>query len=224
MKNRSLFALSFTAGLLALSLTGCSSFSSNSTGPDATKPVGGKAINILQVRDDVRSTQVALKRTTEALDRVPSATNAQEAYAAFSTEFAAFKKIADKTLIESAEVRNRGKDLFAQWQMEVQSIKNEDIRAAAEKRHASLQAAYNATLQPLVAARVDLNTVTSDLTDLQKALALDLTPAGIASIKKPLSTIKDSAAASDKSLNAYGDYLDKVISLLPPSTIAPAKK
>lgn len=223
MKNRSLFALSFSAGLIALTLTGCSSFSNNSKGPDATKPVGGKAINLIQFRDDVKATHVALDRTTEALGRIPGATSPTDAYAAFSTEFAAFKKIADKTLIESGNVRNRGNDLFAQWQLEAQSINNADIRAVAEKRHASLQTAYNAMLQPLVTARGDLNTVTSDLTDIQKALALDLTPAGISAIKKPLSKVKDTAATSGKSLDALAADLDKIVTQLPASTIAPVK-
>ncbi|MET0263027.1 MAG: hypothetical protein ABW223_09030, partial [Rariglobus sp.] len=114
MKPRtSLFALSFSAGLLALSLTGCSTFSKAPEGPDAAKPVGGKAIDLLQFRDNVKSTRLALNRTTDALNRIPAAPNAQEGYAAYSLELAAFRKLSTQTLQNSADVRNRGRELFA---------------------------------------------------------------------------------------------------------------
>ena len=110
MKPRaSLFALSFSAGLLALSMTGCSSFPRQSaTGPDAAKPVGGKAIELLQLRDHVKSTRLALNRTSDALNRVIAAPDTQEAYAAFSTELTAFKKLSAQTLKESGDVIKAG--------------------------------------------------------------------------------------------------------------------
>lgn len=225
MKHRaSLFALSFSAGLMALSLTGCSSFPRDkSAGPDAAKPVGGKAINLLQLRDNVKSTRVALNRTTDALNRIPSAPNAQEAYTAFSTELTAFKKLAETTLHGSADVRNSGKVLFAQWEQEAATIKNADIRAIAEKRRSTLQAGYEAMITPLLAARADLTEIRNDLTDIQKALALDPTPVGIIAVKKPIEEINRKAAASVTSLDALAAKLDQIAADLPAPTVAPVK-
>lgn len=225
MKHRaSLFALSFSAGLMALSLTGCSSFPRDkSSGPDAAKPIGGKAINLLQLRDNVKSTRVALNRTTDALNRIPSAPNAQEAYAAFSTELAGFKKLAETTLHDSADVRNSGKVLFAQWELEAATIKNPDIRAIAEKRRATLQAGYDAMITPLLAARADLTEIRNDLIDIQKALALDLTSAGIAAVKNPIEQINRKATSTVTSLDALTANLDKIASDLPAPTVAPVK-
>ncbi len=225
MKPRtSLFALSFSAGLLALSLTGCSSFhGSKSSGPDAAKPVGGKAINLLQLRDNVKSTRVALNRTTDALNRIPSAPNALEAYTAFSTEFSGFKKLSDATLRDSADVRARGNELFAEWEKETTTIKNAEIRAIAEKRRTTLQSGYTAMITPLLAARADLTEVTNDLGDLQKALALDLTPAGIAAIKGPIEQVNRKAGTSANSLDAFAAELDKIAAALPAPTVAPVK-
>lgn len=224
MKNRtSLFALSFSAGLLALSLNGCSSISSDSSSPNAARPVGGKAINILQLRDDVKTTRLALNRTTDALNRVPGAPDKLAAYNAFSTEFASFKQISTKTLNESADVRNRGKDLFAQWDLETQSIRNPDIRAVAEQRRSALQKSYNDMLPPLITARADLTEVTSDLSDLQKALALDLTAPGIDASKRLFDQINRKADNTSKSLDAFAAELDKIAAALPASTVAPAK-
>ncbi|MBC8041582.1 MAG: DUF2959 family protein [Opitutaceae bacterium] len=209
---------------MALSLTGCSSFPRDkSSGPDAAKPVGGKAINLLQLRDNVKSTRVALNRTTDALNRIPSAPNAQEAYAAFSTELSVFKKLAENTLRDSADVRNSGKVLFAEWEQEAATIKNADIRAIAEKRRSTLQAGYNAMVTPLLAARADLTEIRNDLTDIQKVLALDPTPAGIAAVKKPIEQINSKAVATVTSLDALAANLDKIAADLPPPAVAPVK-
>jgi hypothetical protein len=225
MKSRtSLFALSFSAGLLALSLTGCSSFpGSKSAAPDAAKPIGGKAINLLQLRDNVKSTRVALNRTTDALNRIPSAPNALEAYNAFSTEFANFKKLSDSTLRESADVRARGNELFAEWEKETTTIKSAEIRAIAEKRRATLQSGYNAMITPLLAARADLTEVTNDLADLQKALALDLTPAGITAIQSPIDRANERARTSAASLDTLANELDKIAAALPAPTVSSVK-
>jgi hypothetical protein len=219
----SLFALSFSAGLLALTLTGCSSFSGRSAGPDATKPVGGKAINLIQLRDNVKATRVSLNRTTDALNRIATSPNAQEAYASFSIELATFKKLSAETLQDSADVRNRGRELFAQWDIETQSIKNPDIRAVAEQRRATLSASYDAMITPLLTARSDLAAVTSDLTDIQKALSLDLTPAGIDAVKNPFDKINRSAKTSADSLDAFASKLDNMIAELPSATVAPVR-
>ncbi|MBC8041638.1 MAG: DUF2959 family protein [Opitutaceae bacterium] len=209
---------------MALSLTGCSSFPrGKSAGPDAAKPVGGKAINLLQLRDNVKSTRVALNRTTDALNRIPSAPNAQEAYATFSTELSTFKKLAETTLRDSADVRNSGKVLFSQWEQEAATIKNPDIRAIAEKRRSTLQAGYDAMVTPLLAARADLTEIRNDLTDIQKVLALDPTPAGIAAVKKPIEQINSKAVATVTSLDALAANLDKIAADLPPPAVAPIK-
>lgn len=224
MKPRSsLFALSFSAGLLALSVTGCSTFQNRSTGPDATKPVGGKAVSILQLRDDVRATRAALNRAADALNRISDSPDAQAAYAAFSTELNTFRTLAETTLRSSGDVRNGGKTLFAEWEREVSTIKNPEIRAIAEQRRVSLHAGYDAMITPLLAARADLTEVRNDLVDIQKALALDLTPNGILAVQKPVAQIRRKVADTAASLDALSAKLDSIATMLPASTVAPLK-
>lgn len=220
MKTRtSLFAFSFSLGLAALALTGCSHLSNRSVGPDATQPVGGKSMNLLKLRDDVKATRVALNRTTDALNRIPGSPAPREAYAAFSTQLTTFQKLADQTLDRSADVRNRGRELFAEWTAEAQSIKNPEIRSVAEQRRSTLENSYNSMMTPLITARADLTQVRSDLMDIQKALALDLTPAGIDAGKRVIDQVNDSASASVESLDALADELDKIANDLPAPTV-----
>jgi hypothetical protein len=224
MKSRaSLFALSFSAGLLALSTTGCSTFSRTPAAPDASRPVGGKSIDLLQLRETVKSTRVALNRTTDALNRIPAAPTPQEAYTAYSNELASFKKLSSKLLQDSADVRNRGNVLFAEWDRETKSIKNPEIRDVAEKRRLVLQDAYASMITPLLSARLGLTEITSDLTDMQKALSLDLTAPGVSATAKIIERVDIQAANASKSLDALATELDKIVAALPTPTVTPLK-
>jgi hypothetical protein len=224
MKSRaSLFALSFSAGLLALSTTGCSTFSRTPAAPDASRPVGGKSIDLLQLRETVKSTRVALNRTTDALNRIPAAPTPAEAYNAYSNELAAFKKLSSKLLQDSADVRNRGNALFTEWDREAKSIKNPEIRDVAEKRRLALQEAYTSMITPLLSARLGLTEITSDLTDMQKALSLDLTSPGVSATAKIIERVDIQAANASKSLDSLAAELDKIIAALPAPTVTPLK-
>ncbi|HTJ77446.1 MAG TPA: DUF2959 family protein [Rariglobus sp.] len=222
MKTSSLIRLPLLAVILSLGTTGCAIFQKSST-PDATKPVGGKALNIIQFRNDVQATRTAISRTTDALGRLSGAPNPQDAYASYNTELTTLSQLIDKTSRESAEVRNSGKALFTEWEKETLSIKNPDIRAVADARRLKLQTAYGEMITPLINARANFTPLLGDLTDLRKAIALDLTPAGIQAVQPLIATVNKEADTTIKSLDALAAKLDNIAAALPPPTVAPAK-
>lgn len=216
-------AVSFSAGLLALVLSGCSSLSNRTSSPDTFRPAGGKSLSILQLRDNVKATRLALNRTTDALGQIPGSSAPRQAFDAFAMANKDFEKLAEKTLKEASDVRNQGRELFAEWGGETESIIDPQIRAVAEDRRVNLQRSYNTMLTPLNTARSDLNQVRSDLTDVQKALALDLTPGGIEAAKPAIDRITQQTATSVQSLDSLAVQLDQIAEALPPSTIKTTK-
>lgn len=218
MKTRSsLFAVTF-AGLIALTLSGCNTFQRD-RGPSATRPVGGKSMELLELRDDVRATRVSLDRTVEALNRVPDSPSARESYTAFDAELATFNKNARSTMQNTAEVRERGRDLFSEWSAETQNINNPEIRTAAEERRTTLERQYNSLQDPIITARRDLSAVRSDLRDIQRALALDLTNDGVRSVKSSIDEINRKADAARRSLDNLNGELNKIADTLPRPTV-----
>jgi hypothetical protein len=215
-----LFAVLFSFGFTGLILTGCASIRERSSGPSAYRPVGGKSLRLIELRDTVKSTRLALNRTTDSLNRIPGSPAAQQAYDAFAVALKDFNKLADETLQKSEDVRSRGRELFAEWSAETESIQDPEIRTIAEERRRTLNEDYNTMQTPLITARNDLNLVRSNLTDIQKALALDLTPAGIDAVKEAIDRINRNAATSVQSLDALSSQLDAIADTLP----APAAK
>ncbi len=226
MKPRTFFLPpAFLACILALTLaSGCSHFPGRQSSPDAYRPVGGKSLNLLQLRDTVKATRLALNRTDDALNRIPGSPAPREAYEAFATALNDFQKLAEQTLKQSADVRSRGRELFAEWNAETDSISDPQIRKTAEDRRLTLQDSYDSMINPLNTARTDLARVQSDLSDIQKALALDLTPAGIDAIKPSIDRINRSSETSVKSLDAFATQLDRIADALPMALVGQPTK
>ena len=93
----------------------------------------------------------------------------------------------------------------------------------AEERRAVLQEAYASMITPLLSARIGLTETTSDLTDMQKALALDLTGPGVAATAKIIERVDIQCANTAKSLDALAKELDKIVAALPAPTVTPIK-
>jgi len=213
-------AVLFLIGFTGLILTGCASLRERNSGPSAYRPVGGKSLRLIELRDTVKSTRLALNRTTDSLNRIPGSPAPQQSYDAFAMAFKDFNKLADETLEKSEDVRSRGRELFAEWSAETESIQDPEIRTIAEERRVALSKDYNTMQTPLITARTDLNLIRSNFTDIQKALALDLTPTGIDSVKESFDRINRNATTSVKSLDALSNQLDAIADALP----APAAK
>lgn len=212
--------LKFTVAFALFSavLAGCSSGPfAQKVGPDANAPVGGQSLKLLNFRDEVRATRLSLNSAHDALNRIPGSPAPKQAYESFRTAMTDFVKNADATLKEAEQVRIRGRELFAEWNAQTESINNPEIRQAAEQRRTALRDTYNSMLDPLTTARNDLSRARSDLMDVQKAIALDLTPTGIDAAKGTFSSVKKSVDAATKSLDALGNKLDEIANELPRS-------
>ena len=112
------------------------------------------------------------------------------------------------------------------WRAAVIAVLGLQLRllAAGETQLVDAARAGDANVvRTLLTARADLTEVTNDLGDLQKALALDLTPAGIAAIKGPIEQVNRKAGTSANSLDAFAAELDKIAAALPAPTVAPVK-
>lgn len=219
MKTRSsLLAVTFATGLVALTFSGCSTFD-RTAGPSANKPIGGKSMELVELRDEVKATRASLDRTIESLNLIPDSPASRDSYADFSVDLATFRKDAKRTIDKSTDVRNRSRELFAEWNIETQSINNPEIRNVAEERRTTLEQSYKTMVTPLVTARTDLAAVRSDLVDVQKALALDLTRPGISAVRPSIEEINRKAETSRRSLDALAAELDKIASTLPAQTV-----
>jgi chromosome segregation ATPase len=113
-------------------------------------------------------------------------------------------------------MKAKGAASFAEWEKEVESINDEDIRNEAAKRMAKRQKSYNAILTSMTDAKEELVPFMSNLRDVQKLLDSELTQSTVNSTKTLIrktgwnaEDVRNSLADVEKELDRVSGELAK---------------
>ncbi len=160
------------------------------------------ASSIKDAHVETTRTSEQLKATLEAINALTKQTKGdlRPAYNAYCSEVAKTEAAAGWTKTRIQWMAGDGRKYFQDWQTTVNGIANESLRKKSQKRLDAVQASYNKVEASLQLAGEKFKPFLSDLTDIQKALATDVTAGGVKTIK---STVK--------SANWNHQYVDKAI-------------
>jgi DNA repair exonuclease SbcCD ATPase subunit len=149
-----------------------------------------------QLARSIKEAQVETTRTSEQLKATLSALNAltaqkqgdlRPAYNAYCAEVAKTEAAAAWTRTRVQWMAGDGRNYFTDWQTTVNGIANESLRKKAQKRLDAVKKSYDKVEASLQLAGEKFKPFLSDLGDIQKALATDVTAGGVKAIK---STVK----------------------------------
>jgi len=101
----------------------------------------------------------------------------------FKAELIKMEERAENGRNRADAMKAKGQEFFADWEQQVKSIQNPDIRKAAENRLAQRKKSYNKILAAMQEAREELVPFMSDLNDLKKMFDGELTASSVASAK-----------------------------------------
>lgn len=107
-------------------------------------------------------------------------------------------------------MKEKGTSAFAEWEKEVDSIKDEDIRKEAAKRMAKRQKSYNAILTSMGDAKEQLVPFMSHLNDVRKLLDSELTQSTVSASKTLIRKTGWAAEDVNDSLVDVEKELDRV--------------
>jgi hypothetical protein len=165
--------------------------------------------NQQQLAASIKDTRVETLRTSEQLKATLSALNAltkqkkgdlRPAYNTYCSEVSRTAAAAACTHTRLQWMGSDGRKYFQDWQNTVNGIANESLRKKSQKRLDAVQKSYDKVGASLQQAGVKFVPFLSDLSDIQKALATDVTAGGVKAIK---STVK--------SANWNHQYVDDAI-------------
>jgi ElaB/YqjD/DUF883 family membrane-anchored ribosome-binding protein len=190
-------------------------------------------------RDRTDSTLDGLKRTRLAIDRVVRACADGNAALANLTKtpgasprpfFESFSRQASILESEIADARDRNvamhedtNTFFQMWEQELGSVRNAEIKAAAQQRRAELKEAYAKVRTASQAAQDVADPFVRDLNDLRVYLDHDLSPAGIAAAKDTIAKIGFESETVSKRYQDLAAQIKSVEELLAASAVAAAK-
>lgn len=150
-----------------------------------------------QLAQSIRDAQLETARTSEQLKATLGAINTltaqkkgdlRPAYDAFCAEVTKTEAAATWTRTRVQWMASDGRQYFQNWQNTINGIANESLRKKAEKRMTSVRASYDKVEELLKQAADKFKPFLSDLSDMQKALAVDVTPGGVKAIKSTVSS------------------------------------
>ena len=107
-------------------------------------------------------------------------------------------------------MRGDGRKYFEDWQSTVNSIANESLRKKAQKRLDKVRMSYDKVEASLVLAGEKFKPFLSDLADIQKFLATDVTAGGVKAIKSTVSSANWNHQFVDKAIKSALKEMDKM--------------
>jgi hypothetical protein len=175
----------------------------------ATLMASSTQANQEQLANSIKEAHVETTRTSDQLKATLASLNAltkqekgdlRPAYTTYCAEVTKTEAAAAWTRTRVQWMAGDGRKYFQDWQATVNSIANESLRKKSQKRLDAVQKSYDKVEASLKLAGEKFAPFLSDLGDIQKALATDVTAGGVKAIK---STVK--------SANWNHQYVDKAV-------------
>lgn len=143
------------------------------------------ARSIHDARLETSRTSAQLKATLNSLNGLTKQTKGdlRPAYKTYCAEVARTEAAAGTTKTRVLWMASDGRQYFQGWQTTVNSIANESLRKKSQKRLDAVRASYDKVEASLQVANDKFRPFLSDLGDIQKALAADVTAGGVKAIK-----------------------------------------
>ena len=172
-----------------------------------------------QLAKSIQDAHLETARTTEQLKATLGALNAltaqkkgdlRPAYDAFCAEMPKTEAAAAMTRTRIQWMAGDGRKYFKNWQKTIDGIANESLRKKAQKRMDAVKKSYDKVETSLVQAGEKFRPFLSDLTDIQKSLATDVTAGGVKAIKSTVSSANWNLQYVDKAAKAALKEMDKM--------------
>ena len=177
--------------------------------------------SIAEFRDEIVNIKKEVDATMSALDKIvtSAASDPRKAFKDFDKAVPRIDDAAKKAKKRAEDMKARGQAYFKDWEKEMASVSNPEIRRLAEERKAKLQGTFDSIKGFMEPARDQFNPWLADLKDLQKYLSNDLTIGGIDAAKELIGKAKTGGQGVQQTMDKVVAELNTIV-----ATLTPAKK
>jgi hypothetical protein len=176
------------------------------------------AKSISEARVETRRTAEQLKTTLAALNALTKQTKGdlRPTYDAYRKEVANTATAAAWTETRLQWMAGDGRKYFSDWQTTINAISNKSLKKKAQKRLDDVKESYDKVEASLKQAKEKFKPFLSDLSDIEKALATDITAGGVKAIKSTVSSANWNHQYVDKAVASAVKEMDKMAKSLSP--------
>ena len=203
MKKQTLFII----GLATLLASGPQAYSQEQLGK-----------SIQEARLETARTSLQLRTTLGALNGLTQKTEGdlRPAYNTFAAEVTNTVAAAETTAARVKWMDGEGQEYFKEWQNTITTIANESLRKKSQKRLETVRSDFDEVKKELKEAGVKFKPFLSDLSDIQKTLASDVTAAGVKSVRSTVKSANGNYQSVNRAINSAIKELEKMAKALSP--------
>ncbi|QOV89305.1 DUF2959 family protein [Humisphaera borealis] len=171
---------------LAVLATGC-----GSSGQAKEKEAAVEGI--VDVTKGLEKGQATCDKVVASIDQLQAGGDLNAAFKNYTATVAEVEAAGKGVASRRESMKNNREAYIAKWQKDLESIQNPDVRAALAERKQKVAADFDQIGRSSDALRDAYTPLLKDLQEIQKGLALDVNPAGVTAMKKPLDRAKAEA-------------------------------
>jgi len=215
MKLKKLYRLQTIMPVLitALLVAGCAS-----AGYKKAEKTGA---GITEYREEIFKGKQAIDATMQSLGQIMATANTdpRQAFQQYTKDVANLESATAKIRKRSQELKAKGELYFKQWQQELATVQNPEIRKVSEDQKAKMQATFDNIQKHADPLRAEMDPWLSDLRDLRTYLSNDLSVSGIDAAKSLFDKTQSKGAEIQKSMDALVSELNNVSTAMTPATV-----
>jgi hypothetical protein len=169
-------------------------------------------------RAETALTSEQLKETLSALNALTQQKEG-DLRPTFKTFAAAVTNTASAAATTAARVQwmdSDGQKYFKDWQDTITSIASQSLRKKSQKRLEVVRADFDNVKKELKEASMKFKPFLSDLTDIQKTVAMDVTAAGVKSVRSTVRSANSNHEFVNRTINSALKEMDKMQKELSP--------
>jgi DNA repair exonuclease SbcCD ATPase subunit len=198
--------------MMAGSILGCAS---SGRSAESEKAIGSMQDVINQL--DTAKAQITKANTN--LDALSTSPDLTAAFKNLSDSANEIKSGGDAARERWASMQARGQEYVAKWQADMETIQSPEIKQSMEQRRELVRANYAKITEAAKQTREAYDPYLKDLQDIQKALSMDMNPAGVKAMASPIAKGKADGQTLLKAVDLLQTQLKDVMKgMTPPST------
>jgi hypothetical protein len=173
---------------------------------------GQLARSMQDVRAETARTSEQLKATLSGLNGLTEQKKGdlRPAFNTFATEVTNTMAAAATTAARAKWMDEDGQTYFKEWQNTITSVANESLRKKAQKRLEEVRGDFDEVKAQLKEASAKFKPFLSDLSDIQKTVAMDVTANGVKSVRGTVKSANWNHQSVNKAINAAIKELDRM--------------
>lgn len=192
--------------VLAILLAGCE------TNEGRQAKVARRAVTSLdQTRQELVRSDQEVNQALAAMNQLASEPrDLKQAYKAFTTEVSDTADQSKEARERADRMQEQWREYIASWEQEMDRVTSPELRAGAAERRQTVRENYNSLRDTARELQAAYDPFVRQLRDIQRSLALDLTPAGIEAAKPAFEAARQIGTDLKQQIDTFISELDNV--------------